>query len=64
MEEQFISKRVEIEEIVKKLKTHIYNDEFFVDPDKTCISLLKKIIVLLFFKLLRNFSKKTTLSFI
>jgi hypothetical protein len=32
-------------EITNQLKSHYYEDEFFVDPEKKFLSLLDKIIV-------------------
>ena len=43
-----ILKKDEILEITNELKSHIYKEDFFVDPDKKFISLLERITVFYF----------------
>jgi hypothetical protein len=40
-----LSKKEEIENITKELKSHYYKNEFFVDPDNKFINLIQKITV-------------------
>ena len=44
--------QLQIQNITKELKSHYYQDEFFVDPEKKFINLLEKIIVRLKLKII------------
>ncbi len=45
MEDHIISKKSEVENIIKELRSHYYQEKFFVDPDKNFLPLLERIIV-------------------
>jgi len=64
MEDEFKKKRLHIEKITSKLKSHLYLDDIFVDPEQNFIKLLKEIIVLilLLFKY-KNFFENDELIF-
>ena len=48
-DEEIKMKKDEISKITNELKSHIYVEEFFVDPEKKFMSLLEKIIVINFY---------------
>ncbi len=41
---EYTSKKSQLDVLINQLKEHYYIDEFFIDPDKKFISLLKKLI--------------------
>ncbi len=42
-EREILFKTSEVKEITERLKSHYYLDDFFIDPDKKFLGLLKKI---------------------